>query len=185
MSKLQLKIYKTHELVTIPKFQTKQSACFDICYNHAGKTQYSGINRNNSPFTRFFTNATIHIAAGERVMVPTGLIFDIPVGYSVRIHPRSGISYKQGIVLANCEGVIDSDYVEEVYLLLVNTTENAVTFNIGDRLAQGELVKNEVYDISETKQKPGVRTDRTGGMGSTGVNTVVVVSPPNVGEKNV
>jgi len=58
--------------------------------------------------------------------VPTGLIFDIPLGFSLRIHPRSGLSYRRGISLSNCEGVIDSDYVEQTFVSVINNSD--VTF---------------------------------------------------------
>lgn len=164
-----LKIFKTHENVELPKFQTKQSACFDLAYNNAGKQVYKGFTQNNKAFERVFTDATILIGPHERVLVPTGLIFDIPVGYSVRIHPRSGLSFKNGLQLANCEAVIDSDYVEETFLLIHNTTEVAALFTNGDRLAQAELVKSEVYSIEGTTTQPTQKTDRAGGLGSTGV----------------
>jgi dUTP pyrophosphatase len=108
-------------------------------------------------------------------MVPTGLIFDIPEGYSVRIHPRSGLSYKQGLILANLEAVIDSDYIHETFVLLTNISENHITINNGDRVAQAELVKQEKYAISETTNKPVQKTDRTGGLGSTGVATLPTI----------
>jgi dUTP pyrophosphatase len=49
------------------------------------------------------------------MLIPTGLIADIPEGFSVRIHSRSGLAFKQGVYLTNCEGVIDSDYVDPNY----------------------------------------------------------------------
>jgi dUTP pyrophosphatase len=96
---------------------------------------------------------------------------DIPEGYSVRLHARSGTSLKQGLVLANAEGVIDSDYVEEVFIMLWNISGNAVTINNGDRIAQAELVKNEEYTIEQTPARPLPRTNRTGGFGSTGITS--------------
>lgn len=168
----ELKIYKTHKDIPLPTFQTEQSACFDICFRQDGKMSYEGYRPSNSKFLRHFATATIHIAAGERVMVPTGLIFDIPKGYSVRIHPRSGLSFKQGIILANQEGVVDADYVEEIFLLIHNTSTVGITFNNGDRLAQGELVKVEQYKIKEAKKRPEQKTSRNGGMGSTGLKNI-------------
>lgn len=165
-----LKFYKTHPDIDLPKFQTEQSACFDICFRQDGKQSYDGYHQSNSKFMRYFATASIHIGAGERVMVPTGLILDIPEGYSVRVHPRSGLSFKNGIVLANLEGIVDSDYVEELFLLIHNTSTNGITFRNGDRLAQGELVKVEQYTIEETLTKPEQKTSRDGGMGSTGVS---------------
>ena len=109
---------------------------------------------------------------GDRILVPTGLIFDIPTGYSVRIHPRSGLSYKQGLVLANLEAVIDSDYVQETFVLLYNRSEVDHTINNGDRIAQAEMVKREEYILWEIFDAPTQKTDREGGLGSTGVAAI-------------
>lgn len=170
----ELKVYKTHENVSVPAFATKQSACFDLAYCNAGKHEYTGFSGTNAPIKRFYTSDKLHVGPHERIMVPTGLILDIPVGYSVRMHPRSGLSLKNGIVLANLEGVIDSDYVEELFLLIHNTSEVGFDIHNGDRLAQAELVKVEDYIIEETMEKPIIKTDRVGGMGSTGVQKIEV-----------
>lgn len=166
-----LNIYKTHPSIRIPSFATTQSACFDIAFNSGGKGTYKGYNKNNGEFERpFGQGGNIHIMPGDRIMVPTGMIFDIPEGYSVRIHARSGTSLKQGLVLVNAEGVIDADYIQETFVLLTNVSENGVTINNGDRIAQAELVKKEEYIIMETTTKPYMKTTRSGGMGSTGVS---------------
>ena len=169
---LRLNVYKTHSDITLPKFGTKQAACFDLSFNPAGKTEYTGYNMYNAPFTRDFANGSIRIMPGDRVLVPTGLIFDIPEGYSVRIHPRSGTSLKQGLILANLEAVIDSDYVHETFVLLTNTSQVDHTINSGDRIAQAELVKKEEYVLWEVFNAPTQKTDRIGGLGSTGVSVV-------------
>ena len=166
---LRLNVYKTHPNVTLPKFGTKQAACFDLSFQPAGKMNYTGYNMYNAPFTRDFASGSIRIMPGDRVLVPTGLIFDIPEGYSVRIHPRSGTSLKQGLILANLEAVIDSDYVHETFVLLTNTSQVDHTINSGDRIAQAELVKKEEYVLWEVFDAPTQKTDRIGGLGSTGV----------------
>ena len=165
-----LKIYKTFPSVELPKFATEQSACFDLSFQNVGKFDYSGFNRMNKAFTRPFKDGRLFVNAGDRIMVPTGLIFDIPKGYSVRVHARSGLSLKQGLVLVNSEGVIDSDYIEETFVLLMNVSDNGHWINPGDRIAQAELVKQEQVKIEERKTRPTVKTDRVGGMGSTGVS---------------
>lgn len=163
-----LKFWRVHPDVKLPKHQTEGSACFDLSFQGHGKFKVTGFNRMNKPVERIL-QGSMTISPGDRMMVPTGLVMDIPKGYSVRLHARSGTSLKQGLVLANAEGVIDSDYVEEVYILIHNISENAQTINFGDRVAQGELVKNEVYDIEESASRPSVKSSRAGGMGSTGV----------------
>lgn len=171
-----LKIYKTFPSIELPKLATEQSACFDLSFQNAGKFEYSGYNRMNKAYTRPFKDGNLYVNAGDRVMVPTGLIFDIPKGYSVRLHSRSGLSLKQGLILANGEGVIDSDYVEETFVLIMNVSDNGQWLSPGDRIAQAELVKSEVCKIEERKTRPTVKTDRIGGMGSTGVTINVTTA---------
>ena len=169
-----LNVYKTNPNIVMPRFGTKQAACFDISFQAEGKATYSGYNSFNAPFTRALSNTgSIRIMPGDRILVPTGLIFDIPEGYSVRIHPRSGLSYKQGLILANLEAVIDSDYIQETFILLTNRSEVDQTINNGDRIAQAELVKKEEYVLWEIMEAPTQKTDRIGGLGSTGVAVFV------------
>ena len=170
---MRLNFFKLHDDVILPKFATKNSACFDLCFSSAGKTFVRGYNRQNSEFVRGIVENHIHIMPGDRMLIPTGLIIDIPKDYSVRLHPRSGLSLKQGLVLANAEGVIDSDYVEEVFAIITNISDNGISIKSGDRICQGELIKSEDYVIMETKERPVQKTDRKGGMGSTGVNADV------------
>lgn len=168
-----LKIYRTHPNVEIPRFQTSGSACFDIAYQPHGKYHLEGYNRTNTKIKRNIDSSagTVTIAPGERALVPTGLVLDIPEGYSVRIHPRSGVSLKSGITLVNCEAVIDSDYVDELFLLVQNRSEINFKLHPGDRLAQAELVKVEQYIMEETTVRPTQKTNRVGGLGSTGVSS--------------
>lgn len=170
----ELKIYRTHSAVSLPKFATGQAACFDLSFNSAGKSSYTGYNAYNSNFTRTLNDGKIVMMPGDRIMVPTGLILDIPEGHSVRVHARSGMSLKQGLVLANAEGVIDSDYIQELFVLLTNISENAQTISNGERIAQAELIKSVEYVISESITKPYPKTDRIGGMGSTGTGTIKI-----------
>lgn len=167
-----LGFYKLHKSAIIPKFGTKGSACFDIAYQPKPEDiTVPGYNINNGPLERVIDPHTgsVDIMPGERLLLPTSLILDIPVGYSVRAHPRSGLSIKQGLNLINCEGVIDYDYFEEFKISLFNNTERKITIQVGDRLCQGELVKMLDYKMAEITVKPTQKTDRVGGHGSTGV----------------
>jgi dUTP pyrophosphatase len=169
-----LNVYKTHPSVSLPTFLTKQAACFDIACQTYGKIEFKGYNNFNSAFTRGMKNGNIYIGPHERVLIPTGLILDIPEGYSVRIHPRSGISLKQGLTLANSEGVIDADYVDELYILMYNLSDNGHMINNGDRIAQGEMIQMQKYALWEIFERPGQKSEREGGMGSTGINVKII-----------
>jgi dUTP pyrophosphatase len=108
------------------------------------------------------------IKPGERVLVPTGLSMEIPFGYEVQVRPRSGLSFKTGLMVLNSPGTIDSDYRGEVKIILGNLGKIDEVINNGDRVAQLVLapVTQASYvvvteDLSETLRG-------TGGFGSTG-----------------
>ena len=166
-----LGIYKMHPDVPPIEFGTLGSACFDLRYCRAGKgsiTYY--LPHKPSLASTPLSSDHFVLKPRFRYLIPTGLKLQIPDGYSVRIHPRSGIAYKQGVTLVNCEGVIDQDYVEEIFLTLINLTDYDVTITNGDRLAQAELVKTVRHDVEYLPFAPIRTTDRTGGLGSTGVS---------------
>ncbi len=170
-----LKYYKVHADAQSPVFATPGSACFDLkAYLGTGIFQVRGYCQNNRE-----CNVTIHqtpedryikIQAGQRLLIPTGLIFDIPEGYSVRVHARSGLALKQGLVMANAEGIIDWDYVQETHIMIVNVSGENLYIHNGERIAQGEMVPVLSYAVEPTEVKPEQKTSRNGGFGSTGVH---------------
>lgn len=169
-----LKAFKLYPEVRTPQRATEQAACFDLCaYLGQPVFDVEGFFENNKPCkAEIFDNVSsrhLVIDPGQRLLIPTGIIFDIPEGYSVRLHPRSGLALKEGLVMANCQGIIDSDYVHETKIMVLNTSTQRLQIYHGDRIAQGELVKVENYSITETVTKPETKTNRTGGFGSTGV----------------
>jgi dUTP pyrophosphatase len=168
-----LKVYKVEPDAQIPNYQTRKAACFDLA---AYIPENSKVIIWSGKFSKEFptdhdgeTGKTyISICPNERAMIRTGLIFDIPEGYTLRLHPRSGMALKYGLVLANCEGVIDEDYVNETQLIILNTSDDVMKIYHGDRLAQGELIRYEQVSIEETWEKPTQKSNRVGGFGSTG-----------------
>jgi dUTP pyrophosphatase len=161
-----VKYYKLHDDVKDPLQGTAGSACFDLCAdlseNRRELVSYENI--KSSIVDNSFT-----VSPNGRVLIPTGLVFDIRKGYSIRLHPRSGLSIKQGLALANAEGVIDSDYVEEVFVAMHNMSNSQKTITNGMRICQGELVKNEPFQLRAIEKRPGQKTSRRGGFGSTGI----------------
>ena len=108
------------------------------------------------------------IRPGERRLVPTGLVLEIPPGWEGQVRPRSGLALRHGLTLANAPGTIDSDYRGEVGVLLVNLGESPVTVRRGDRVAQ--LVVAPVASVEWDEADDLAGTDRGGGgFGSTGV----------------
>ena len=170
-----LKYFKLHDDVADPKFATDGSACFDIhAYLHKPVTVHRMDNYKEQIYPETIQwsdieELQISISPADRVLIPTGLIFDILEGYSVRIHPRSSISLKKGLSLTNGEGIVDSDYYHETYIMFTNTSADEVRIIHGERIAQGELVQKEIYEMEETITQPTQTTQRIGGFGSTGV----------------
>jgi dUTP pyrophosphatase len=111
--------------------------------------------------------ADITINPGETRFIHTGIAMEIPVGLVGLIYARSGMACKKGLAPANKVGVIDSDYRGEIMVALHNHSNNAVTVEKGDRVAQIVMTPyvtgsfTEVDEISDT-----VRGE--GGFGSTG-----------------
>ena len=174
--KTSLKFYKLNEQAQLPVFSTEQSACFDFYANlilNETVTYYQAVSTKELPRgVSFDINSNrpyVQINNMERMLIPTGLIADIPVGFSVRLHSRSGLAFKQGVYLANCEGIIDSDYVDPIYAMVTNISNVPTRIYDGDRICQGELVRCEKYTLDESDEAPSQKTDREGGFGSTGV----------------
>ena len=171
-----LKFYKTNEQAQLPVFATKQSACFDLYANlilDETVLYYQSVTTKQLPRkVAFDINSNrpyLQIQNMERMLIPTGIIADIPEGFSVRLHSRSGLAVKQGVYLTNCEGIIDSDYVDPIYAMVTSISNVPTRIYNGDRICQGELVRCEKYTLNESDEAPTQKTDREGGFGSTGV----------------
>ena len=110
---------------------------------------------------------SLTLKKGERTLVPTGLSFEIPLGYEIQARPRSGWAAKHGLTLMNTPGTIDADYRGEVKIILVNLGQEDVVIQDQDRCAQ--LVICPVYQAEfqlVTELSDTVRG--AGGFGSTG-----------------
>lgn len=110
----------------------------------------------------------ITIGPGERKLIGTGLIMEIPVGFEMQVRPRSGLALKSGITLANTPGTIDSDYRGEVGIILINLSDAPFHVAHGDRIAQmvfAPVTRCEWRMVSEA----GGTERGGGGFGSTGV----------------
>ena len=84
------------------------------------------------------------------------------------MYKRQGLAWKDGIYLTNCEGIIDSDYVDPVFAMMTNISQSPKVINNGDRICQAELVETLQHDLTEIKEPPTQKTQRDGGFGSTG-----------------
>lgn len=113
-------------------------------------------------------DASLTLKPGERTLVPTGFVFEVPAGYEAQIRPRSGLAIKNGITCLNSPGTVDSDYRGEVKVILANLGDSDFVVERGMRIAQMVIAPVTQVVVSEvTETSATVRG--TGGFGSTGV----------------
>ena len=109
----------------------------------------------------------IVLAPGERALVPTGLVLEIPPGWEGQVRPRSGLALRHGITLPNAPGTIDSDYRGELQVILVNLSERPFRIARGERIAQLVVQRLPEVTLVAVDELPG--TERgAGGFGHTG-----------------
>lgn len=110
------------------------------------------------------------IFSGETVRVETGIAFGIPDGHEIQVRPRSGLSLKTGLRVANSPGTVDADYTGDCSVILHNTSQtpgSMAEIKRGDRVGQAVLCPviipelEEVDDLSATARG-------SAGFGSTG-----------------
>lgn len=144
---IKLDIKKLHDDAVLPKQGTDKSAGYDV---------YS-----------YLDSDVIELKPGETYMVHTGICLKIPDGYFGGVYPRSGIASKRNLRLANCVGVIDSDYRGELMIPIYNDSNKNQIIENKERIAQLIIQPylclniNVVDDFEDD-------SNRTGGFGSTG-----------------
>lgn len=118
-----------------------------------------------------YSTVEITIPPFGRVLVPTGLSFNIPDGYEIQVRSKSGLAINQGLMCLNSPGTVDSGYVGEVKVIIFNTNNDEVVINKGMKVAQAVLcpvVNGKWVDLVKTdKEFSKDRGDK--GFGSTGI----------------
>lgn len=109
----------------------------------------------------------LRLGPGDRALVPTGLVLELPPGYEGQVRPRSGLALRHGVTCLNSPGTIDSDYRGEVAVVLANLGREPFVVRRGDRVAQlvvarcVRVVWEEVAVLDSSERGAG-------GFGSTG-----------------
>lgn len=107
---------------------------------------------------------SVTLKPGERVLIPTGLYFELVKGLELQVRPRSGLAIKNGITVLNSPGTVDSHYRGEVKIPLINLGQEPFTVVKGDRIAQaviapvygeGKVKLNKTDSINETVRGEG------------------------------
>jgi dUTP pyrophosphatase len=106
-----------------------------------------------------------------RILVRTGLSFDIKDGYEIQVRSKSGLALNQGLMVLNSPGTVDNSYTGEIKVILFNVNNHEVKINKGMKIAQAVLtsvVNGKWVDLINTDSiSEKDRGDR--GFGSTGI----------------
>jgi dUTP pyrophosphatase len=145
-NQLALRYFKIADDVADLTYSSGMAACFDVA-----------------------ANESVAIEPGQVAIIGTGIKMDIPEGYSVRLHPRSGTGSKRRLGMPHSVGIIDADYILEVKIAIANEGSVQQVINRGDRIAQAELVYSPQVALVQSLTEPPVKTARIGGFGSSGI----------------
>jgi dUTP pyrophosphatase len=111
---------------------------------------------------------TVVLQPGERRLVPTGFVWEIPPGYEGQVRPRSGLAIRSGVTLLNSPGTVDADYRGEVCVILCNLGAEPFAVERGARIAQLVIAPVEAVEVAESPEV--TETSRgAGGFGHTGL----------------
>jgi len=152
----------------LPLYGTENSAGFDLSADFSNLKEDEELIGEN--YSRSAIDNHISIHKNGRVLIPTNLFCKIPDGYELQIRPRSGLALKNGITVLNSPGTIDSDYLGNIGIILMNTSNFPFEVRQGDRIAQAVLNKVEQVTWVQVNSKEELgNTERgEGGFGSTG-----------------
>lgn len=144
---MKIRVYNKskHEL---PQYATPQSAGVDLKAN---------------------IDNSITLTPGARVLIPTGLFLELPVGYEAQVRPRSGLAIKKGITVLNSPGTVDADYRGEIGVILINHGSEPFVINDGERIAQLVIAKHEraEWDLVDSLESLTSTERADGGFGHT------------------
>lgn len=142
---MNVRILKVRPDAVIPQYESAGAAGFD-----------------------FVTIEPITIEPHSIALIPTGLVIQTPKEYMLVITPRSSMPKKTGLRMPHSIGVVDSDYAgpeDEVKIQVHNPTDQPITLEQGQRIAQGIFVPVSQAQFQEVTE---INTQTRGGFGSTG-----------------
>lgn len=136
---------KIHPEAVLPSYAHPGDAGMDVCACEA---------------------ATLH--PGERRLIRTGLVMELPKGTEAQMRPRSGLALKHGVTLLNTPGTIDEGYRGELGVILINLGQEPFEVSPGMRIAQMVIAPVLRVEVAETREVSETARG-AGGFGSTGV----------------
>ena len=141
---MKVKIKRLDTDLPLPQYETDGSVGFDL-----------------------LCRETVTIAPQTVALIPANVIVETPPGYMLMVTLRSSTPRKRGLLIPHGVGVIDLDYCgegDEIQIQIYNFTDQPVTVERGDKIAQGLFVRVDTAEWSEVSE---MASETRGGFGST------------------
>jgi len=139
---MELKIKRTHPDAKIPSYAHLGDAGMDL-----------------------YTVERVEIKPGERLQIGSGIAAEIPMGYVGLLWDKSGLSHKHGLKMLG--GVIDAGYRGEIYVGVINLSEESYVFEKGHKMCQ-MLIQPVAHPTINIVEELEESSRGSGGFGSTG-----------------
>jgi dUTP pyrophosphatase len=142
---MKIKIVRIEKDLPLPEYKTAGAVAFDV-----------------------YTRVAETIQPGERKVLPSNLIIEVPEGHGLILASRSSTGKKKGLLMPNGIGVLDQDFhgpQDEMGILVYNFIDQPVSVERGERIAQAFIIPILKVEFDEVEQ---IKEDSRGGFGSTG-----------------
>lgn len=162
---LSLLIESMENILNSVSYRDTVTVAIEFCHENAKEPTYS--NPDDAGCDVYAVEDSL-IAPGETKIIPTGLKVAIPAGWMISVRPRSGMSAKTGIRVANAPGTIDTGYRNEIGIILHNTSDVPYEVHVGDRIAQFVIEPAPMIKFKKVESVKNIGENRGGGFGHTG-----------------
>lgn len=164
---------------------------YELCHEKAKEPAYAHVTDSGMDV---FALENITLAPGEQKIIPIGIKVAIPAGYELQVRPKSGISAKTKLRIANTPGTIDAGYRDEIGIIVENVEPpikdiqydfnddgsvninsmsiihgSSYTIGEGQKIAQLVLAEVPKVTLLKVEKVSDIGEDRGGGFGSTGL----------------
>lgn len=131
----------------------QNKATFDICANFTGIDNIAVVKkdgkRSQIKISVLSNNVRCAIIdSGDRVLIPTNLIFQIPENCKMTLYSKKNLSFNNGLTLSSGVDIIDGNYTEPLFILMSNNSNVRSTIRSGDRIVEGEIAPYFIANFS-------------------------------------
>lgn len=148
-----MKIFRLNTRAERPKFSNRADPIFNVkaCLEPNTKIRIlNSLNKETFALTKVINRKTvIQVYPQQRVLIPTGLSFDVPSESVLKIYTHDEACFKKGLVLVNGTSLVKHGFTEEYFVMIYNISDAVAVVEDGESIAQATLEKIIAYDITE------------------------------------